>query len=544
MIYRFQKIWRALNQEERQYAVFFSILGGISLLVLGWFLLSLVTTQAPTTGGSFREGLVGQPVSLNPLLAQNQAESDLTRLLFSPLSQLTESITLSKDGSYWTVRLREGLRWHDNEPLTSDDLVFTLQQIQDPSTNSPLFSSFQGAQAERLSARETKIIPPQKEPPYLFAHHLQELQVIPQHIFASIPPHNWLLSEYNLKPIGSGPYRFEKFVLESNGFIESYTLSSFTPNTLNHRPYISEIIVRFFKNQEAAESAFRFGQIDGLGGVDPYEARSIGRPAQTVFYPTSGYYGVFFNQSRNELLRSTSIRRVLSNAISRETLVKEVLNDSGEPVFGFSDASSSRPRINTPQDVLASLDWKKNEVGTLVQGDTDKEISPIEITTPDLPFLVRTAEILKESWEELGFVVSLKTIPLETVLSETIPRRDYELLLFGNIPNPPEDFYPFWHSSQIFHPGLNLSLFKSSRLDSILQEIRMTTSSAERADLLIRADEIMSDTQPAIFLFSPSYVYLTMKQLKGVQPSSSFASPADRFNNAAEWYLRTRRVFQ
>ncbi len=542
MIYRFKKIWLALNNQERQYAVFFSIIGGIALCVVLWLLFTAITTPAPATGGSFKEGVVGQPASLNPLLSKNEAEADLSRLLFSPLSQLTESITLSKDGTFWTVRLKENLSWHDKEPITSDDIIFTIQQIQDPSANAPLFSTFQGVKTERLSEREAKVIPASRTSPFLFETRIADLQIIPRHIFSSIPPHNWLLSEYNLKPIGSGPYKFEKLILQNDGFLESYTLSSFQQGNLSHTPYISTFIVRFFKNKQEAESAFRYGRIDGIGGVDPYEAKSISRPAQTLLYQTNGYYAVFMNQSRNELLRELSIRRALNNSVSRKELATKVLNDYGQPTFGLIPTTETTT-LSDSQVILTALGLTRNDSDKLVEAN-GQGIKPIELIVPELPFLEHTAEILKTSWEKLGFTITIKTLPIETVVNETIPRRDYEMLLFGNIPKPAEDLYPFWHSSQIFHPGLNLSLYKNSQLDSLLTETRATPSSTERMTTLKKADQIIQNNLPAIFLYSPAYVYLTVKQVGGVTPTSSFSSPADRFYDVAEWHLRTKRILK
>lgn len=542
MIYRLKKIWFALNNQERQYAVFFSIIGGIALCVILWLLFVAITTTAPAPGGSFKEGVVGQPASLNPLLSKNEAEKDLSRLLFSPLSELTESITVSKDGTFWTVRLKENLIWHDKEPITSNDIIFTIEQVQDPSAHAPLFSAFQGVKTERLSERETKVIPAPRTSPFLFESRIANLQIIPQHIFSSIPPHNWLLSEYNLKPIGSGPYKFEKLILQNDGFLESYTLSSFPQGNLSHTPHISTLIVRFFKNRQDAESAFRYGRIDGIGGVDPYEAKAISRPAQTLLYQTNGYYAVFMNQSRNELLRGLSIRRALNNSVPREELTTKVLNNYGRATFGLIPTNGTTT-LPDSQSILTALGLTKNDAGKLVETN-GQGIEPIELIVPDLPFLENTAEILKASWEKLGFTISIKTLPIETVVNETIPRRDYEMLLFGNIPKPAEDLYPFWHSSQIFHPGLNLSLYKNTQLDNLLNEARATPSSTERMVTLKKVDQILQNDLPAIFLYSPAYVYLTIKQVGGVTPTSSFSSPADRFYDVAEWHLRTKRVLK
>lgn len=540
-----KKIWLVLNRTERQYAIALFCLFVLTAIVLIWFFIINTTKEVPARGGTLRIGLAGQPTSLNPLLAVEEAEKDMAHLLFSPLSEITETIEPTKIGGTWSVRLKENLIWHDGEPVTSDDIIFTGEQIQDPSTQSPLFSLWQGVQFERLSEREVVITPGPRSSPLLFEQNIERLFLIPKHIFSSIPPQNWPLSDYNLRPIGNGPYRFEKMVLKNDGFLENYTLSAFTQGSTEHPPYIQTILIRFFKSVDELEDAFRYGKIDSLGGIDPYEAKSIGRSAQTILYPTPSYYAVFINQSQNELLRSIGVRKALSRAVPRENLVSSILNGYGAPIVAPSVALVEKGSPQS-QEILSTAGWTKNSEGKLERllGGQSETAQPIILTVPELPFLENTARALKTSWESLGFTVTIKLVSPDTLTEEIVPRRDYQMLLFGNIPQPQEDLYPFWHSSQIFHPGLNLSLYKNLQLDGLLFKVRVTTSSVDRAPTLKEISQILEEETPAIFLYSPSYVHLATKQLRGVKPSESFLFPEDRFSDISEWHLRTKRAFK
>lgn len=540
-----KKIWLVLNRTERQYAIALFCLFVLTATVVVWFFIINTTKEVPARGGTLRIGLAGQPTSLNPLLAIEEAEKDMAHLLFSPLSEITEIIEPTKIGGAWSVRLKENLTWHDGKPVTSDDIIFTGEQIQDPSTQSPLFSLWQGVKFERLSEREVIITPPPRSSPLLFEQNIKRLFLIPKHIFSSIPPQNWSLSDYNLRPIGNGPYRFEKMVLKNDGFLENYTLRAFTQGSTEHAPYIQTILVHFFKDVDQLEDGFRYGKVDSLGGIDPYEAKSIGRSAQTILYPTPGYYAVFINQSQNDLLRSVGVRKALSQAASREDLVSSILNGYGTPIIAPSVTSTEQKSPGSPE-ILSTAGWTKNSEGKLERllGGQPEVAKPIVLTVPELPFLENTARSLKTSWENLGFTVTIKVVPLDTITEEVVPRRDYQMLLFGNIPQPQEDLYPFWHSSQIFHPGLNLSLYKNLQLDGLLSKVRTTTSSIDRVPPLKEISQILEEEVPAIFLYSPSYVHLATKQLRGVRPSESFLFPEDRFSDVSNWHLRTKRAFK
>ena len=122
------------------------------------------------------------------------------------------------------MRLKEGLTWQDGQQLTSDDVVFTVQSIQDPDAHSPLYQSWQGVTATRVSELEVQFT--LTNPYAFFGDNLKNLYIVPKHLYADTPPGNWHLSDYNLKPVGSGPYQFLSYNKNSDGFISSYSLQA------------------------------------------------------------------------------------------------------------------------------------------------------------------------------------------------------------------------------------------------------------------------------------------------------------------------------
>ena len=171
--------------------------------------------------------------------------------------------------------------------------------------------------------------------------------------------------------------------------------------------------------------------------------------------------------------------------------------------------------------------------------------SPLEftLTVPDLPFLVRTAEELIAAWKPLGAKVTLAVVPLGEEMNQMIKNRSYQAILFGNVLNPPFDLYPFWSSNERFSPGRNLSLYSNKRVDTLLENIRKATDEEKRMHDVRDAASIISGDIPAIFLYSPDYLYLATKDLKGVSPAL-MNEPADRFLGAGLWYLKTARVWE
>src|SRR3989338_6999231 len=106
---------------------------------------------------------------------------------------------MSEDQKNWSITLKEKAFWSDGEPITTDDVIFTLDLIKDPESRSPLFNTWQGVEAERLSERQFRIS--LKTPYAFFSENLKNLRPIPGHAFENIPSANIRLSNYNLEPI-------------------------------------------------------------------------------------------------------------------------------------------------------------------------------------------------------------------------------------------------------------------------------------------------------------------------------------------------------
>ena len=239
-----KKIFSVFSLSERKVffaavAVFF--ISGISGLALA---VGENSIMVPIKGGAYHEGFVGQPIALNPITSQNPIDQEISSMIFSRLGGLLSVYDASSDGRIFNLKLKEGLKWDDGEPLTSDDIIFTIRTVQNPEVNSPFLKSWQGVAAERGSELQIKLTLPL---PYVFfKNNIERLPIIPKHIFGGIPTENFRLSDYNLEPVGSGPYKFESFTKRKDGFITRY---HFVPNEnySGKEPYIKDFYFNFFR---------------------------------------------------------------------------------------------------------------------------------------------------------------------------------------------------------------------------------------------------------------------------------------------------------
>ncbi|MEY4731273.1 MAG: hypothetical protein RL681_219 [Candidatus Parcubacteria bacterium] len=536
-----KRIIAAFTRTERGLFIVSLVAAIAAAAALGTFAFIRLTNAIPARGGTFSEGVVGQPTYVNPILADGPVDKALARLLFANVPFLADKVAPDETGRIWRIRLKENLRWSDGRKMTSDDLLFTIAAIQDPDTGSPLFTSWQGVTGQRLSELEIQLTLAGPYP--FFRQTLEELFPVPKHVFADTPGKNWRLSDYNLIPVGSGPYAFTSYERRSDGFIETYTLSR-NSYRAGDDPFIDTMVFRFFTKDEDLLHAFNAGRVDGFGKLDPTILTKLSRTYDVAPFSLSGYYAVFLNQGEYPALKDAAVRRALSVAVRRDELVARVLGGYGRPILGPTTASSADAETNDlPDAILENAGWVVGQDGIREKHIGDQTVRlAFDLVVPDVPFLVQTANELAGVWRTFGIAVAIK--PLDTNnIAATLKNRQYQAILFGNFLDPAQDLFPFWHSDERFSPGLNLSLWNNARGDGLMEQIRREMNDQKRTALLADLESVIQKEVPAIFIFAPDYLYITSRGVKGIQ-GGQVTDPSGRFTHVARWYLHTTRALR
>ncbi|MDP3882465.1 MAG: ABC transporter substrate-binding protein [Candidatus Staskawiczbacteria bacterium] len=164
------------------------------------------------------------------------------------------------------------------------------------------------------------------------------------------------------------------------------------------------------------------------------------------------------------------------------------------------------------------------------------------LTTINQPQLVQTANLLKDYWQKVGVTVDLQIAEISD-LKDIIKNRSYDALLYGEALSNSPDLYPFWHSTQINDPGINLSSYQNKDVDQLLKSARETLDqTVKQQDYEKLQDLILADT-PALFLYNPDYIYWVSNKINGID-TIKIVDPAKRFENISNWYINTRRVWK
>ncbi|MCL5733157.1 MAG: peptide ABC transporter substrate-binding protein [Patescibacteria group bacterium] len=550
---KFIKIIHSFSKKELIIFIAAVVLAVLSALSISVIYLAKSAKLVPVAGGEYTEGMVGQPVDINPVTARSETDQALVHLMFTNLYSVASTIQPDANSQTWDVRLKDNVFWQDGQKLTSDDVIFTIDSIQNPDSNSPLFSSWQGIAANRVSELEIQFV--LSSPYVFFKNNLKNLYILPKHLYADVPVANWRLSDYNLKPIGSGPYKFVDFDKQPNGFINDYYLQA-SDNYFAGKPLISNFNIKFFANQDDLIKDFNAGKIDGAGGIPTSVLGSLKRPYELTSFNLPSYYAVFFNQNISLALKEAAVRQALSMVVDRNSIISSVFGGRATAVSGpippflpEYDSSSSPAAFNasSTEEAAALLDqdgWKMNPADgyreKIVKGT--KVGLQFNLVVPDEDFLMKTANILQSEWQSIGAQVNIVSLSPDDV-SQAVKYRNYQMFLFGNILNPPADLYAFWDSSESNYPGLNLALYSNTNVDNLIGKIRRESDPAARQILLNSLQEAIVSDAPAVFLYSPDYLYISNKDLGGI-PGGYIDQPINRFDSILKWFIQKAIVIK
>jgi len=170
-----------------------------------------------------------------------------------------------------------------------------------------------------------------------------------------------------------------------------------------------------------------------------------------------------------------------------------------------------------------------------------KKFLTLTLTVPNYPELVKTADLLKSQWLKVGLDLKLDIVDTSETLQNKISDRNYDCLLFGEVLQADPDPTPFWHSSSKQAPGLNLAMYENKDVDGLLDTARQEVNEGQRAELYRQFQQTVMQSTPAIFLFSPYYLYGISKDYQGVGDKVIY-NPFNRLDDIGNRYLYTTRM--
>jgi len=559
-----REILRFFTMAEKAVFYFFTTIFIVSGLTLMWKVSNAYLVEIPVQGGTLTEGVVGNPRFINPVLAISEADKNLVALIYSGLVRITpqgeiendlaEEVTISDDRRIYTVRIHPNVRFHDDTPVTAEDVIFTLQKITNPAIKSPRRGNWEGIAINKIDEQTVSFT--LKQPYTPFIHNLT-VGILPKHIWKNVSDDEFAFSQFNTIPIGSGPYKVERVERNSGGIPDRYRLVPFE-NASQKVPFIKNLIFRFYSSEGSLIDAYNAREVESIGSISPEKVLELQRGgSRVVSSPLPRVFAVFFNQNQSKILLNKEVRQALNLASPKEEIVNKILNGYATVISGPMPAGiypqtnienetlTMEEGLETAKTILANAGWQSNpETGILEKKSTSGTMTlSFSISTGDAPELQQAASMLVSAWQKLGAKIEVLIFETGDLNQNVIRPRNFDALLFGEMVGRDRDLYPFWHSSQRTDPGLNIALYANSQADKYLDNARSASDPEVMAENYRAFAKALEADVPAIFLYTPSFLYIVPEKVKNVNLDSLIVSQ-DRFLGIANWYIETDKVWK
>jgi peptide/nickel transport system substrate-binding protein len=500
--------------------------------------------SAPVTGGTAVVGVSADFDALNELSATSAiTDQVIGHVLFQNLLRydddldyapaLADSFWVAEDGLSATFRIRDGVRWHDGEPFTVDDVIWSFETSMLDETAYPERQSLQYVErAERVDDRTVRFWFNQvhAEPLADFIYWTP----MPKHLLEDVPPAQMANAPFNHAPVGNGPFRFvswrpnEQIIFEAN---EDFWAG---------RPYLDRIVFRVIPEPSTAVTELLNGGIDLYRNIPPLDLARLEASdrARPLTYPSLGFVLLMFNL-RNPLFADVRVRRALTMATDRQALIDGLLEGYAEMTAG--PAAPGQWERNTrlepwPYDpdaaraLLAEAGWRDTDGDGLL----DRQGRPFrfEIITNADNVVRRDIQVaLQSQLREVGVDARPRSVEFNTMVDKWMSG-DFETVIAG------WDLYLRFDPSQLFETGApyNGGGYSNPRVDELLHRALTTLDRAEAKLLWDEFQQILHDDQPYIFLFADHERWGASRRLRGVEPAGAPNAYAP-LASVAEWWI-------
>ncbi len=434
---------------------------------------------------------------------------------------LAERWEVSGDGKTWRFFLRQGVKFHDGQELTSEDAKFTMDRIMDPETHSPFASALDGVKDFEEKGRY-EIEVHMKQPNYSLIHFC-DFGIVPKHLYGK--------KEFNDMPVGTGPFKFvnkneKEIFLQAN---KDYFLG---------RPHLDGIRVKTYKTQTEAWARLMAGDIDVFQPVLPRNSQFLASiPDMRLYSSLYPYYYILGFNMKDNLFKDRNVRLALNFAVDKQALIRDVLSGKGRecsgPLFpGTLGYDRGSPIPYDPEkaiEILKSSGWLPGKDGILRKNGKPLEISCLTFEGDEI--IRETGLVLQEQFTRIGVRMALESQSLQEHLTSIKQRKFQTLLGYYIALFDPDIHYRLFHSSQAIK-GFNWLSYKNPVVDELLEKGRMELDQEKRTRIYSLFQREIQDDPPGVFLFWMEYLAGVHKRFRGVK-----MGPGGLLWNIGEWWV-------
>ncbi|WLD95361.1 peptide-binding protein [Alkalihalobacillus sp. AL-G] len=501
--------------------------------------------EGPQEGGDLIVGSIGAPTLFNDLYSTDISSSDISEWLYDGLVRFNEKLEpepaiakewkISEDGTIWTFYLNEGITFHDGEPLTADDVVFTY--------SIPLHEDYVGARAsnfekiEKIEAVDDHTVKITLKEPFAPFFVTAAYGILPEHILKDVPIAELGEHEFNTKsPIGSGPFKFEEW---KEG---QYVKVTANENYYKGRPYLDSITYKIVPDANALMAQLAAGDVHeaAVQSPDLATAKDLEEKGKIQLSTnlSLGYTYIGWNQ-KNELFQDVKVRQALTMAIDREAIIGAVLNGDGEIAHAPSsplswaynpDVAKFNFDVEKAKALLEEAGWTPGDDGILQKDG--KRFSFELKTNQGNKAREQIATIVQQQLKQIGIEVQPKIMEWSAFIEDvTAPNWNYDACILGWSLSADPDPTDLWHSKER-EQGLNFVHFSDPELDKLMEQNTKELDQEKRKEIIAEIQSGIAEQQPYTFLYYPNDHYALDAKLRG-----HVHHPSSEFYMIEKWWL-------
>lgn len=522
----------------------------VKLLILEWSLLVLALIMLSVTqafwyaesysvdswgkGGTYIEGTLGKINSLNPLFASTSSEKALSKLMFATLTapdysghiglSLASSVRTEDSGNTWTVKLKDGVKWSDGEPITNKDVLYTVSILQNPNINSPYSSNLSKVEvSEKDGAIQFKL-----PTAYSSFPSALEFPILPEHALKGVDASLLLENSFSLSPVTSGPFSYNASQnIGTTG--EKVVYLDANKSYYGGAPLLDNFAIHAFAEREDLDEAIKTGSVTATAELsaselDNFSSNTFTKRESAI---NSGVYA-FFNTT-GTIFGNKGLRKAVQQGLDMRSLRAP----TGEEVA--LDYPLLKSQTTLKDDQYPALPTYDPKAAKETVAATNLE-TPINLVAANTGYIPAVAENLKYQLETLGFKVDLHVYDSNQDFLLTVIRpRDYDILIQEIGLGADPDLFAYYHSSQAQPGGLNLSNYNSALASDLLLAARGTMDQEIRSAKYAAFLKLWVDDAPAIGIYQANMNYIVSKNVRSFSNENHLVTPVDRFEDVSFW---------
>ena len=515
-------------------------------------------TEAYVRGGDYTEAVLGDINSMNPLYATTNAEKSLARLLFANLvspdssgkskAELAKSVRMDKTGKIWTVELRNNLKWSDGEPITADDIIYTIDLIRDASAKTTISADFSHVKTKKLDELKVQFNLPSS---YVDFMDTLEIPLVPKHILGDISPALVYESDFSKNPIGSGPFILNALQLSGVTSLNKSTVYlKRNDNYFNKDTKLDLFTLKTYANRDDIISAINASEVTASAELGIEDRNKISQNVELRESLINGGAFVFIN-TKSDNLKEKRVRQAIQRGVDMSK-VREGIEDS--KILNFPILERQQPELKYPVLADYSLDSAKamiekaglkyNAEGKIV--GKDNAVITLNAVVQKRDSLTTVAERYVEELRKLGFEVTLNIYDeaesTADFFSAVVRPRDYDLLFYEVDLGVSADPFVYYSSTQALAGGWNFSNYSNGLVDDALLSAHITTDDAIRKSKYEYFLKAWSEDVPAVALYQSSLYYYHTENVSIFSENSNLTDALDRYNDVKLWASMRKSV--